>query len=194
MPERYTTAPHRQLGITPVQPPGYQEYDQCDLGMFWGYKIRIKWAHSQLSRWSGTFFRVQLKIVENKCNKTEFESLSLLMLLKIKLNHHKPEKWKMIYLDDVEQWIEVWWIISLLFHCRYAGMARHVLPCSLLKVWFLELNVSSKNMENNFCDSWLTVESGKWPYIWWKSCWNSSSSASCAASWRNILQNWINEI
>ena len=92
---------------TPVQPPGYQEYDQCDLGMFRGYKIRVEWAHSQLSRWSGTFFRVHLKIVEKKCNKTEFEGLSLLMLHKIKLNHHEPEKWKMINLVDVKLWIEL---------------------------------------------------------------------------------------
>ena len=154
---------------TPVQPPGYQEYDRCDLGLFWGYKIRVKWAHSQLSRWSGTFFRVHLKIVEKKFNKTEFEGLSLLIMHKIKLNHHEPEKLKMI-LDNVEPWIEVWWIISLPFHCRDAGMAHQVLPCSLLKVWFLELNVSSKNVENNFCVSWLTVESGSMghkPYIWW---------------------------
>ena len=75
-----------------------------------------------------------LKIVEKKCNRIEFESLSLLMLHEIKSNHLETEKWKMNYLDDVEPWIEVWWIISLPFHCRDAGMARQVLPGSLLKV------------------------------------------------------------
>ena len=80
------------------------------------------------------------------------------MLLKIKLNHHKPEKWKMIYLDDVEQWIEVRWIISLLFHCRYAGMARHVLPCSLLKVELPKLNLSCLKVKNDLFDSCFTVK------------------------------------
>ena len=142
------TIHHLCICSTPVQPPRYQEYDQCDLGMFWGYKIRAKWAHSQLSRWLGTFFRVHLKIVKKKCNKTEFEGLSLLMLHEIKLNHNEPEKCKMIYVN-VELWIEVWWVISFLSHCRYAGIVRQVLPCSLLKVWFPELNVLSKNVENN---------------------------------------------
>ena len=50
--------------LTLVQPPGYVEFVRRDLVMFWGYKIRVKWAHSQLSRWSGAFVREQLKFAE----------------------------------------------------------------------------------------------------------------------------------
>ena len=77
---------------------------------------------------------MKIVTVRKKCIEIEFEGLSLLMLHKIKLNHYEPERWKMIYLVNVELWIEVWWVISLLSHRRYAGIARQVLPCSLLKV------------------------------------------------------------
>ena len=54
------------MAFTLVGSRKYADFVQCDIGMFGGYKNALEWAIAQSFATSGTFFRVKLKIFDEK--------------------------------------------------------------------------------------------------------------------------------